>query len=92
MRKCVGSLDLDQLFLERERLNQEIALALNDATRTGGKLKPVTSDADSMSAKSENRNWGIEVFRYEISDITVDKNIQASMERQSNAERLLFRK
>ncbi len=83
MRKCVGSLDLDQLFLERERLNQEIASALDVATK-----REVKKGSDEGSKLAIGRNWGIEVFRYEISDISVDKNIQASMERQSNAERL----
>merc|ERR1719321_2420827 len=36
MRKEVGNLELDQLFLEREKLNQGIALALDAATQPWG--------------------------------------------------------
>ena len=66
MRKEVGNLELDQLFIERERLNVGIAAALNEATEP----------------------WGIRVFRYEISDIHVDRSTREAMEKQSNAERL----
>jgi len=36
MRKEVGNLELDQLFLEREKLNSGIAAALDDATQPWG--------------------------------------------------------
>merc|ERR1719421_2547074 len=36
MRKEVGNLELDQLFLEREKLNSGIALALDEATNPWG--------------------------------------------------------
>eukprot|EP00954_Amorphochlora_amoebiformis_P025533 1373685-Amorphochlora_amoeboformis.AAC.2 len=36
MRKQVGELELDELFLERERLNSGIAEALDEATKTWG--------------------------------------------------------
>merc|ERR1719235_364188 len=36
MRKEVGNLELDQLFLEREKLNSGIALALDGATQPWG--------------------------------------------------------
>ena len=36
MRKEVGNLTLDELFLERERLNAGIALQLDDATQPWG--------------------------------------------------------
>merc|ERR1719498_2206130 len=35
MRKEVGNLELDQLFLEREKLNSGIAAALDEATQLG---------------------------------------------------------
>lgn len=36
MRKEVGNLELDELFLEREKLNSGIAMALDDATQPWG--------------------------------------------------------
>ena len=36
MRKEVGNLELDQLFLEREKLNAGIALALDEASQPWG--------------------------------------------------------
>merc|ERR1719506_31371 len=36
MRKEVGNLELDQLFLEREKLNSGIAMALDEATQPWG--------------------------------------------------------
>ena len=36
MRKEVGNLELDQLFLEREKLNAGIALALDEAAKPWG--------------------------------------------------------
>merc|ERR1712137_1257459 len=53
MRKEVGNLELDELFLERERLNAGISAALDYATQ----------------------KWGIRIFRYEIAEINVGKNI-----------------
>merc|ERR1712187_232716 len=42
----------------------------------------------TMSLDEATIPWGIRVFRYEIQDIVVNKDINLAMERQSNAERV----
>ena len=87
MRKEVGNLELDQLFLEREKLNVgERPRRWRPPARHRGDVFVHTGIAQALDEASQP--WGIRVFRYEIADIHVDRGTREAMEKQSNAERL----
>mmetsp|Transcript_121010 Transcript_121010/g.214055 ORF Transcript_121010/g.214055 Transcript_121010/m.214055 type:complete len:344 (-) Transcript_121010:89-1120(-) len=62
MRKEVGNLELDQLFLERERLNTGIAAALDEATRPWGirvfryEIADITVNVSTREAMEKQSN------------------------------------
>lgn len=62
MRKEVGNLELDELFLERERLNSGIALALDEATKDWGihvfryEIADITVDTKIREAMERQSN------------------------------------
>jgi regulator of protease activity HflC (stomatin/prohibitin superfamily) len=65
MRAIVGKHTLDEIFHNREKLNDYIVHNLKIATDT----------------------WGINVFRYEITEVVVAHELKDAMSRQASAER-----
>jgi regulator of protease activity HflC (stomatin/prohibitin superfamily) len=65
MRAIVGKHTLDEIFHNREKLNDYIVGNLKVASET----------------------WGINVFRYEITEVSVSNDLKEAMSRQASAER-----
>jgi regulator of protease activity HflC (stomatin/prohibitin superfamily) len=65
MRAVVGKHSLDEIFHNREKLNDYIVSNLKHASET----------------------WGIDVFRYEITEVIIANDIKDAMSRQASAER-----
>jgi regulator of protease activity HflC (stomatin/prohibitin superfamily) len=65
MRSVVGKNSLDEIFHNREKLNEYIV--------------------NSLIAGAEG--WGVDVYRYEITDIHVSVEIREAMSKQASAER-----
>lgn len=65
MRSIVGKNTLDEIFHNREKLNEYIVNSLKVGCET----------------------WGVDVYRYEITDIIVSFEIKEAMSKQASAER-----
>ena len=65
MRSRIGTVELDSLFHERKKLNQEL-------------VESVSADASK---------WGMEVLRYELTDVIPDIQVASAMDAQATAER-----
>jgi regulator of protease activity HflC (stomatin/prohibitin superfamily) len=65
LRAGVGTMELDELFHNRDKLNAYLHQSI---------------------AKASDK-WGIEVLRYEVTDMTPDRAIQKAMDLQAVAER-----
>ena len=65
MRAVVGKHNLDEIFNNRDKLNQYIVDTLRSSTES----------------------WGMEINRYEITEVNVPKEIKQAMSLQASAER-----
>eukprot|EP00928_Gymnodinium_smaydae_P040362 TRINITY_DN27378_c0_g5_i2.p1 TRINITY_DN27378_c0_g5~~TRINITY_DN27378_c0_g5_i2.p1 ORF type:complete len:367 (-),score=53.98 TRINITY_DN27378_c0_g5_i2:311-1357(-) len=89
MRKEVGNLELDQLFLEREKLNIGIAHALDDATKPWGiriyryEIADITVDRGTREAMERQSN----AERVRRAEVLESEGYRQSLINQSEGDR-----
>uniref|UniRef100_A0A7S4KLZ1 Band 7 domain-containing protein n=1 Tax=Paramoeba aestuarina TaxID=180227 RepID=A0A7S4KLZ1_9EUKA len=65
MRSRIGTVELDSLFHERKKLNDELVASVSGAAE----------------------KWGLQVLRYELTDVIPDYEVSKAMDAQATAER-----
>jgi regulator of protease activity HflC (stomatin/prohibitin superfamily) len=65
MRSAIGEMELDEIFHNRNKLNESVMSAVQEASKA----------------------WGIQIKRYEITDVRPDRHIADAMDKQAAAER-----
>merc|ERR1719446_818103 len=89
MRKEVGNLELDQLFLEREKLNSGIALALDEASSPWGirvlryEIADITVDRGTKEAMERQSN----AERLRRAEVLESQGYREKLINQSEGER-----
>lgn len=89
MRKEVGNLELDQLFLERETLNSNISLSLDEATKAWGirvfryEIADITVDKGTREAMERQSN----AERLRRAEVLESEGYRQKLINQSEGER-----